>query len=223
MRIIDAVHELGLPLQVNTTISRLTLPHFPAMVRRVSELPLVLWAVFFLIKTGRGAALDQIDAHECEDVLERLHELSLTAPFGIKTTEAPHYHRVIRQRHMDPFGSRRPGSVQPESGDPSAAKRDRWQRVRVRRPSRSHLPERVSAARLRQRAARLARPRLPSTSSSWDCATRMRSKASAGAVRSAASAADRARAYEATGSAFGSDPLCAYEPDHAACPGWTGC
>jgi radical SAM protein with 4Fe4S-binding SPASM domain len=31
-------------------------------------------------------------------VLEFLYDLSLTAPFGIKTTEAPHYHRVIWQK-----------------------------------------------------------------------------------------------------------------------------
>jgi hypothetical protein len=32
----------------------------------VCELPIALWAVFFLVATGRGAALDQIDAEECE-------------------------------------------------------------------------------------------------------------------------------------------------------------
>ena len=30
-------------------------------------------------------------------MLEDLYELSLTAPFGIKTTEAPHYQRVVQQ------------------------------------------------------------------------------------------------------------------------------
>ena len=56
MRIIEAAIDLGLPLQINSTISRRTLPHFEAMAARVAEFPLTLWALFFLIQTGRGAA-----------------------------------------------------------------------------------------------------------------------------------------------------------------------
>ena len=98
MKIIDAVTELGMPLQINTTIGRITYPHLEAMIARVRGLPIALWAVFFLIATGRGAALDQIDADECEHVLNVLHDLAPTVPFGIKTTEAPHYHRVAAER-----------------------------------------------------------------------------------------------------------------------------
>jgi radical SAM protein len=101
MRIIESAIELGLPLQINSTISRVTLPNMEAMVARVSELPLTLWALFFLIQTGRGANLAQISADECERVLHLLYDLSLTAPFGIKTTEAPHYHRVVWQRERE--------------------------------------------------------------------------------------------------------------------------
>src|SRR5215212_5132676 len=61
MRIIDAAIDLGLPLQINSTISRRTLPHFEAMAARVAQFPLTLWALFFLIQTGRGVGLEQID------------------------------------------------------------------------------------------------------------------------------------------------------------------
>ncbi|MGE5242720.1 MAG: TIGR04053 family radical SAM/SPASM domain-containing protein [Betaproteobacteria bacterium] len=101
MRIIEAAIDLELPLQINTTISRLTLPNLEAMARRVGELPIALWAVFFLVQTGRGASLDQVTPEECERVLQYLYDLSLTAPFGIKTTEAPHYQRVVWQRERD--------------------------------------------------------------------------------------------------------------------------
>jgi radical SAM protein len=97
-RIIDATIELGLPLQINTTISKLTLRHLERMAALMGELPVTLWAVFFLVQTGRGAALDQVSPADAERVLEFLYELSLSAPFGIKTTEAPHYHRVIWQK-----------------------------------------------------------------------------------------------------------------------------
>lgn len=98
MKIIEAAIDLDLPLQINTTLSRLTLPSIETMARRVREFPIALWAVFFLVRTGRGKALDQVTAEQCEDVLTYLHNLSLTAPFGIKTTEAPHFQRVIWQR-----------------------------------------------------------------------------------------------------------------------------
>lgn len=98
MRIIDATRDLGLPLQINTTISRMTLPSLEAMATRVAELPLTLWALFFLIQTGRGSTLEQITAEDCERVLNYLYDLSLTSPFGIKTTEAPHFQRIVWQR-----------------------------------------------------------------------------------------------------------------------------
>ena len=220
MRIIDAVQELGLPLQVNTTISRLTLPHFPAMVRRVSQLPLVLWAVFFLIRTGRGAALDQIDAEECEDVLERLHDLSSTVPFGIKTTEAPHYHRLIRQRQAHP--SRMPASgVQP---NPRAA---------IRAPRSvtdgngfvfvDHRGDICPSGFLPLVCGNVRRDSLVRAYREHEVFVRLRDpdalegKCGRCGFRGICGGS-RARGYEATGSAFGSDPLCAYEPDLAALP-----
>jgi radical SAM protein len=95
MRIIETAIDLGLPLQINTTVSRTTLPTIRAMAARVADFPLALWAVFFLVQTGRGASVEQISAEECEDVLQFLYGLSLTSPFGVKTTEAPHYRRVV--------------------------------------------------------------------------------------------------------------------------------
>ncbi len=100
MRIIDATLELGLPLQINSTISKMTLPSLESIAQKVSELPITLWALFFLVQTGRGASLAQISPDECERVLNYLYDLSLTAPFGIKTTEAPHYQRVVWQREQ---------------------------------------------------------------------------------------------------------------------------
>jgi len=69
MRIIDTTIDLGLPLQINSTVCRMTLPHLEAMAARMDELPLTLWALFFLIQTGRGTGLEQITAEECERVL----------------------------------------------------------------------------------------------------------------------------------------------------------
>ena len=51
-----------------------------------------------LAELGRGASLEQVTPEECERVLNYLYDLSLTSRFGVKTTEAPHYQRVVRQR-----------------------------------------------------------------------------------------------------------------------------
>jgi radical SAM protein len=101
MRIIETAIDLELPLQINSTISRLTLPWLDAMAARIAELPVTLWALFFLIQTGRGASLDQLSADECERVLNSLYDLSLRSPFGIKTTEAPQYQRVVWEREHE--------------------------------------------------------------------------------------------------------------------------
>ncbi|OFW14031.1 MAG: hypothetical protein A3H29_15005 [Acidobacteria bacterium RIFCSPLOWO2_02_FULL_67_21] len=110
MRIVETTIALGLPLQINSTISRMTLPHLVEMARLVSSLPVTLWALFFLIQTGRGVSLEQVTTTECERVLDYLYDLSQTSPFGIKTTEAPHYQRVVwqRDRLRQAQGLRRP-------------------------------------------------------------------------------------------------------------------
>jgi radical SAM protein len=108
MKIVETASDLGIPLQINSTVGRLTYPHLREMADRVAALPIVLWAVFFLIQTGRGRSLEQINSFECEEALRFLRELSATVPFGIKTTEAPHYQRVLAQAN-----SGRPSSMPP--------------------------------------------------------------------------------------------------------------
>jgi radical SAM protein with 4Fe4S-binding SPASM domain len=46
-------------------------------------------------------SLEQVTPDQCERVLNYLYGLSLTSSFGIKTTEAPHYQRVVRQRDAE--------------------------------------------------------------------------------------------------------------------------
>jgi radical SAM protein len=99
MRIVDDARALGLPLQINTTVSRETMHDLPEIARVVERSGAVLWALFFLIPVGRARADQGLSADEIETVLEWAVELRREVPFGIKTTEAPHYHRVLAQRH----------------------------------------------------------------------------------------------------------------------------
>ncbi|MDQ0339109.1 radical SAM protein [Caldalkalibacillus uzonensis] len=98
MRAIDYLRELDLPLQINTTVSRYNLHDLQNIAELLKKLDVVLWSVFFLVPTGRGRKEDMISPVEHEKVLNWLYELSLEAPFDIKTTAAQHYRRVVIQR-----------------------------------------------------------------------------------------------------------------------------
>jgi AdoMet-dependent heme synthase len=92
----DRVLAAGFRLQVNSTVTRATVRELPALLRDVTELGALLWSVFFLVPTGRGQQLQALDADEVEDVLHWLVDVS--KHIAIKTTEAPHYRRVVLQR-----------------------------------------------------------------------------------------------------------------------------
>lgn len=89
--------EVGLPFQVNTTLSRYNYAHLDAMTRLVSRIKAVFWEVFFLVPMGRGKDLNQLDADEFEDCFKKLAAFSKTVDFIIKVTEAPHYRRYLVQ------------------------------------------------------------------------------------------------------------------------------
>ena len=98
---LDAVRwagEIGLPIQINTTITRRNLADFDSMVALLKTFPMVLWSVFFLVPTGRGQLHDLITAEEFEEVFARLADVSREVKFDIKTTEAQHYRRYLAQQ-----------------------------------------------------------------------------------------------------------------------------
>ena len=101
LRIIEHARALGLGLQVNTTVGRQTVGELPALVDQVTGFGVLLWALFFLIPVGRAQAEQALSPNEIEAVLHWAAELQSRVPFGIKTTEAPQYHRVMggRQPH----------------------------------------------------------------------------------------------------------------------------
>ena len=90
------VHDLGLRLQVNSTVTRTTVESLAGVLERVLDLDAFLWSVFFLVGTGRGSNLVPLSALETEDVLHWLVDVSSYLP--VKTTEAPQFRRVVLQR-----------------------------------------------------------------------------------------------------------------------------
>lgn len=86
--------EGGLPIQVNTLITDETLADLPAIYQLMTTLDIMRWSLFYLISVGRGSALREVSPGESERLNRWLFELSRTAPFQVKTTEAMHYRRV---------------------------------------------------------------------------------------------------------------------------------
>lgn len=92
-----AAKEAGIMLQINTTISRSTLPELPAFTELMRELQPDVWSLFVLVPTGRATAEELPDAEELEHVWHSLLALRRELPFAIKTTEGHHYRRVLLQ------------------------------------------------------------------------------------------------------------------------------
>lgn len=90
--------RIGLPTQVNTTVTRHNWKQLPEIAQLVHSAEAQLWSVFFLVTTGRADLLDDLTAAEYELVFSYLHQLSLGATFDIKTTEAQHYRRYVAQQ-----------------------------------------------------------------------------------------------------------------------------
>jgi len=90
--------DIGLDTQLQTTVTRRNMARLPEMAEIAKEVRTRMWSLFFLIVTGRALEDDDLLAPEYEQVFEFMYELSKTAPFGIKTTEAMHYRRYVAQR-----------------------------------------------------------------------------------------------------------------------------
>jgi radical SAM protein with 4Fe4S-binding SPASM domain len=94
---IDAIRnaaELGFPIQVNTLVSEETADDLPAIYELLKSYKIMRWSLFYLIAVGRGKELQPVTPERGEQLMYWTYELTKTAPFAIKTTEAPSYRRV---------------------------------------------------------------------------------------------------------------------------------
>ncbi|HEY3269543.1 MAG TPA: TIGR04053 family radical SAM/SPASM domain-containing protein [Armatimonadota bacterium] len=115
LEILADARAVGMPIQINTTITRRNVAQIDAMAERFAGLGIVLWSVFFLVPVGRGLAEERISPEDYETVFEQLWNHAKTAPFAIKTTEAHHYRRFVLERMGNPMfqpGDLPPGRVQ---------------------------------------------------------------------------------------------------------------
>lgn len=96
-RTMDILHralEVGLSVQVNTTVATHNVDILPEMVPFIEQVGAVQWSLFFLVPTGRAQVEKMISPEDHERIFHWLYELSQNAPFDIKGTAAPMYRRV---------------------------------------------------------------------------------------------------------------------------------
>lgn len=103
MLMLRDARELGLAVQVNTTITRRNFEQIDAMAELLAKEDIAMWATFFLIPVGRGVEEQRVSADEMETAFARLWHHAQTQPYSVKTTEAPHYRRFVMQQGGNPL------------------------------------------------------------------------------------------------------------------------
>lgn len=86
----------GIPIQVNTTVTRHNVDDLPALLDLAVSLDAKTFDLFFLVPTGRAAALvnQELSPTQCERTFRWINQAAANAPLRIKTTCAPHFVRV---------------------------------------------------------------------------------------------------------------------------------
>ncbi len=110
---IQKAHDVGLDLQINTTLTRSNMKEYEPFKSLMFELKPAMWSVFLLIPTGRAGISELPDAQDLEHVFEDMSDLIGNAPFAVKTTEGHHFRRVVMQRKGAKEGKKRPGMRSP--------------------------------------------------------------------------------------------------------------
>jgi AdoMet-dependent heme synthase len=192
----------GIPLQINTLVCAETEPHLEETAKLVATLGASRWSLFFLVSVGRGRALGSLSAADGERTLRWLARNAERWPFVTSTTEAPHFRRVMLQLGQAPasrgLGIRdgngimfiaADGEVTPSGFLPLSAGN-----VRTHDPLDLYRESDLFRA--------LRRP------------DRFEGRCGRCEFRHVCGGS-RARAWAATGSPFGEDPLCAWQPSPA--------
>jgi radical SAM protein len=203
--------DAGLPLQVNTLVAEETVDDLAAVYRLLEGFfPVMRWSLFYLIAVGRGMQLHEVSPEKGEELMHWTYDLAQTAPFQIKTTEAPSYRRVAVERMkrsgMSAEEQRRTSvhrgySIRDGNGIVFVSHRGEVY------PS-GFLPLSAGNVRTRPiteiyRSSEVFRSVRDVQSFSGKCGKCEFRKICGGS---------RARAYAHTGDPAGSDPLCPYQP-----------
>ncbi len=213
LEIFGWAREFRLPVQVNTTVTRSTLPTLEELYRLLCEQavpPVKRWSLFLLVPVGRGARLGLPSAGEVEDLWAWVYQTAREAPFHVATVEAPHYRRYWVERRLAEGATL--AELERAARSAGLGIRDGNGVIFV-----SHRGEVYPAGFLpypvgnvRERLLSEIYRHSPALIALRDM-NRLKGKCRRCAYRWACGGS-RARAFAMSGDPFASDPLCAYEP-----------
>jgi len=205
------IREARIPLQINTLVTADTVAGLPKVYGLLLGLGIMRWSLFYLIGTGRGRDLREIRPSQCEVLHHWLYDLSKTAPFAIKATEAPHFRRVASVR------------MRAEGFDETAIRRTAIGRGFGIRDGNgimfiSHTGDVYPSGFLPVSAGNVRQQTPVAIYRHSDLFTRLRAVEGYSGKCGRCDfhgicGGSRARAFAATGDPLGSDPLCAYAPE----------
>jgi AdoMet-dependent heme synthase len=210
LEIIGACHEVELPVQINTMMSRRNLHDVEPMIELLTRLDVALWNVFFFVPAGSEQAAEMLTAEEHEDVFARLYAATKNVHFQIKTTEGQHYQRyLLQQRARESRG--RLTETDALTCSPKGVN-DGKGSVFINHhgevyPSR-FLP--LSGGNITTQSLAEVYNEAPLFVSLRD-SSKLKGKCGRCPVRNVCGGS-RARAYAMTGDLFAQEPCCAYEP-----------
>jgi radical SAM protein len=92
----DAI-GIGLSIQVNTTVMKKNIGELPKIFHLIKGIGIKTWEVFFLIRTGRGAELQDISPEEYESVCNLIYDASMYGVI-VRVVEGPFIRRVAKTR-----------------------------------------------------------------------------------------------------------------------------
>lgn len=210
MEIIGTCHEVQLPVQINTIVSRRNFQDVDAMIELLTRLDVILWNVFFFVPPNRDEAGEMLDGEQHEQVFAKLYQASRRVNFQIKTTEGQHYQRYLLQQRV----RESKGQLTETSAIPYAPRgvNDGKGFIFVNcrgeaYPSR-FLP--ISGGNVTEQSLTEIY-RDSSLFVSMRDTSKLKGKCGRCPVRTVCGGS-RARAYVMTGDLFASDPCCAFEP-----------
>ncbi len=104
MRAALILTEVGLPFQINTTVTSRNAGDLEAIYDLTKSVGAVAWHTFLLVPVGRGEGLkgEELDGKTYEDVLHWLHGVESRGELEMKVTCAPHYYRIVKEKGGTP-------------------------------------------------------------------------------------------------------------------------
>lgn len=105
-RAMEKAKAVGMEFQINTTFSRANIGEWEEFCEIIPTLGAKMWSLFLLVPTGRAQTADLLDAGQTEELWHRLADFQQRTGIPVKTTEGPHFRRVMAQRRSSGGTSR---------------------------------------------------------------------------------------------------------------------